>query len=237
MLTSSQSIYLAASAEFNKLLAEDEQLKKLEAERFNPAEELQLIMEFLPGTRYIGTVPIHPLTPAIWSLLWVFGNNYATGDESPTGAETNEFLYLLSNGLKNLSHSQTELTNLSSGFCQRHGLDPILAKFKLLSLIRNAFKPLEMLPAASCKSDSKPMYDLDWLSGIVSVAARMSNERASYVIYEMSLSSCISYYIHERRKWDTKNLIRRRLPMEIGKEIYEYTQLLGERFCREKGVR
>ena len=238
MLTPSQSIYLASSAEFSRILAEDPHLKDLEAETVRPEEELPSILEFLPGWfRDIGSLRIGPLTPGIWAILWSIENRYVTGRGSPETQDTDEFLYLLSHRRESWDNSPVKLVSRAIGFCDRNGLNPLEMKAELFLMIRRTFKVLEMLPAPATETDIRPVYDQLWLADIVSIAARNANERASYVLNRMPLSSCLAYYILELRRKDRKNLIQRRLPIDIGREIYEYTQRLGEEFCRKKGIR
>ena len=92
-----------------------------------------------------------------------------------------------------------------------------------------------MLPETSSGGGGMNVYDIDWMTRICSIVAQETHERASYVMFEMSLCACCSYFIQALKKNDTKNTIRKRSDTELCREIYEYTMKLAEAFLRRKG--
>ena len=44
-----------------------------------------------------------PITPAIWSLLYVLGNRYALNERPVTREDTAVFIYLLSHGMDTIT--------------------------------------------------------------------------------------------------------------------------------------
>ena len=70
MLTAEQRIYLANSAEFQQLLASDKYMEALSRIRTNPGCRLAGVQDFLGCSNRFCRYSLHPLTPAVWSLLW-----------------------------------------------------------------------------------------------------------------------------------------------------------------------
>ena len=65
MITKEQLKFLAASAEFQKLLEEDEHIRELEASKYNRREEFLALRSVLLLPSCIGPLRIRPVTPAI----------------------------------------------------------------------------------------------------------------------------------------------------------------------------
>ena len=110
MITKEQLKFLAASAEFQKLLEEDEHIRELEASKYNRREEFLALRSVLLLPSCIGPLRIRPVTPAIWSYLWALGNNYTGDIRKADDMDTDIFLYLLSHDLHDLYDTPAELT-------------------------------------------------------------------------------------------------------------------------------
>ena len=235
MITKEQLKFLAASAEFQKLLEEDEHIRELEASKYNRREEFLALRSVLLLPSCIGHLRIRPVTPAIWSYLWALGNNYTGDIRKADDMDTDIFLYLLSHDLHDLYDTPAELTGAAIGYCGKNGIDYDIAGNLLCKMIGQAFYALRMLPETSSGGGGMNVYDIDWMTRICSIVAQETHERASYVMFEMSLCACCSYFIQALKKNDTKNTIRKRSDTELCREIYEYTMKLAEAFLRRKG--
>ena len=234
MITTEQLKFLAASAEFQKLLEEDEHIRELEASKYNRREEYLSLVDVLLLPSGIGPLRISPVTPAVWSYLWVIGNGYTGDIRKADDIDTDIFLYLLSHDLRELCYTPAELTGAAIGYCGKNGIDYETAGNRICEMIAQAFRPLRMLPETSSNGGGTNVFDADWLTRLCSIVAQETHEKASSVMFEMSLCACC-YFIQALRKKDTKNMIRKRSDAELCREIYEYTMRLAEAFLRRKG--
>lgn len=232
MLTDHQKIFLAQSTEFQQLLASDPELCELEAQQYDPAAEFYAMLEMLRGTFTIGSSIIQPLTPAIWAFLWGIGNHYAGDMKKITEADTDVFLFLLANGVKNLNCTPAELPALASGFCPASGLDYPDAVKELIRVINAAFRPFEMMPKTNANASTPARYDAFWLAQLCSIVAQETGETANAVMFGMPLSACHYFFVNYIRRNDPKSNVRRRTPGEIQKEIFERVNVLAEDFCK-----
>lgn len=231
MLTNDQKIFLAKSSEFQALLAADPELCELESQQYDPAAEFYALMEMLRGTFIIGKVTIQPLTPAVLAFLWGIGNHYTTDIKKITESDTDIFLYVLSNGVRNLDCLPSELPAIASGFCPAIELDYLDAVKELTQVINAAFRPFEMMPKTAGKNNPPPQYDAYWLAQLCSVVAQETGETAANVMFNMPLSACHYFFVNFIRKNDPKLNIRRRTPAEIQQEIFSRVNTLAEDFC------
>lgn len=231
MLTDNQKIFLAQSAEFQKLLADDPELCELEAQQYDPAAEFHALFEMLRGTFTIGRAVIQPLTPAIWAFLWGIGNHYAGDIKKITESDTDVFLFLLANGVKNPGCTPAELPAVASGFCPASELDYVDAAKELIRVINAAFRPFEMLPKTTGQGNSAPArYDAFWLAQLCSVVAQETGETANAVMFGMPLSACHYYFVNYIRNNDPKTHVHRLTPGEIQKHIFDRVNVLAEEF-------
>lgn len=237
MLTTEQRIFLSRSQEFQELLNSDPHLDELNRSKYDHAADFYSLMELLRGSFLIENIPVKPLTPAIWSFLWGIGNHYTTSIREITESDTDIFLYLLINGVKDLGCDIEELPAIASGFCPSMGLDYQTAVRELIKAVNQAFRPFDMLPKTEGSSSDPACYDVDWLVRLCSVVAQESHEKAADIMFNMPLSTCFYYYVNALRKNDTKGLIRKRTSGEISREIVQYVDLLGEKFIRGQACR
>ena len=230
-LTDKQLLFLANSAEFQKLLAEDPVLKELEASKFDPDADLHSLWEMFRGLFFIGQTPIQPLTPALWAFLWGIGNAYAHDFEKITDSDTDVFFFLLAHGLRKLDFTPSELPGKAAGFCASQGFSYEAAVRELVQVINEAFRPYEMCPKVKGAGDEAPHYDALWLAGLCSIVAQETNEPASEIMFSMPLSAANYYFVNRARREDPKSGIRRRTPGEVNKAIWERVMALAEQFC------
>lgn len=234
-MTDKEMLFLASSREFKSILSRDPRLRELEREKYNPSNEYHLILELLHGIHWIKKIPVMPITPAVWGLLWVMRNGYVTDGEIITELDSDVFFYLLAKGIKRTGADPVEITRNAAGFSRKNGLTPKEIHSELTALVRLAFAPLRMLPATP--GTGELAFDSDWLASIVSVVARTANERSVYVLYEMPLSVCCMYYVQARKRYDYNGSIRKRNSGEVDKEIFEHTMRLGEEFLKSAASR
>ncbi len=235
MFTEKQLQILAASDEFQKLLEEDEHLRELEASKYDRQEEFAGLMDVLFFPTVIGPLTVRPVTPAVWSYLWGMGNSYTADVRKANDMDTDIFLYLVSHDLRELKCTPAEVAAASIGYCGKNGISREAAETLLCGMIAQAFRPLRMLPETRFKGDGPNVFDEDWLTRLCAIVTRETQERASYVMFEMSLHACCCYFIQALRKTDVNNTIRRRSGAELCRMIYEYTMKLAEGFLRKKG--
>lgn len=225
---------LPANAEFQSILNNDKVLYELESRRHDQKIEFFSLMDVLRSTFEIGPIKVQPVTPAIWAFLWATGNQYTRKMKEISDIDTDIFLYVLSKGISSLNCGPAELVSIASGFCPANRIEYHEAKSELLYMVTLALRPLEMIPVSYVSSE-EPEYDADWLTKICSIVAMQTGEKASEIMFNMSLGTCYYYYIQYRRQNDKDgHFIRKSTPDEIAKAIYERTIELGEEFLKEK---
>lgn len=236
MFTVNQLRTLAASAEFQRLLAEDPHLRELEDSQYDRRDEYLGLRNALRFSFSLGPLELHPPTPALWAYLWATGNAYASDFEHADDLDTDIAVFLLSRKWEELQRPPAEIAAAAIGFCGKNGIDYGEAGNLICELISQAFRPLRMLPEhAAEKGSAPPAFDIDWLTRLCSTVARESNESASRVMFEMSLAACCFYFIQAMRRKNPGADIRRRSNAELRREIYEYTMHLAEEYLRAGG--
>lgn len=234
MLSAEQMKILATSEEFQKFLAQDPVLEALEAKKYDSRAEYGALADvFSFHTAFYG-LEIPPLTPALWAYLWATRNNYAHDIAAVVPPDTDIFLFLLVNGLRNLEKTPAQVAAAAAGYCEKWKLDYGKAHEFLCSMIVRAFKPLEMLPAANGSPDGPNVFDADWLTRICSIVSRETGEKVSDVMFDMSLHACCCYFIQAMRRHDTKHLIRRKTDGEICGEIYRRVMELAAEYLESR---
>lgn len=233
MLTAEQRIYLANSAEFQQLLASDKYMETLSRTRTNPGRRLAGVLDLLGCSNRFRQYSLHPLTPAVWSLLWTMGNHYALDFKAITALDTDVFLWLLRHEPGGMLPEPEEIPVLASGIVPRLGLEYPETAGALLNMVCTAFEPLHMLPD-SFASSAPPEYGADWLAQISSIAAGETNLTVRDIMLTMPLSACCHFYLTYLRKQGVRG-IAVRTDGRIAEEMMNYADRLGERFLREHG--
>lgn len=216
-------IFLANDPGFSDYISADPELDALDAEKFNPALELRMISE-LSGCIYkIGSAILEPISPLHLSYLWVLDNPYITDSHPKKEIDADIFLFLLS--IKNFSGAPIDLINQAAGFCRDHNITFDQADREIREMLAVSYNPLSFHPRTS-DTGKAPVYDADWLTRIVSIAARQTNEKASDLM-TAPLSSILWWYTQAAKENDTTNSIRRRTPEEIVQAEMERTYELA----------
>lgn len=208
---------------FAEIISNDPILQELEKEKFNHTDQFFQLMMMLSKVFTINGVTVSCITPAIWSWLYCTKNAYAIR-ETPSQIDTDIFLYILHNGIKNLDD---DYISAAAGFCEKNSIDYIEAQADLVNMIYLSFRPLEMLSGGGSQ---QPRFNADWLTQIVSVVAPLTGKKSDEIIFDMSLTQCFYYAVQMARKSDVEGRIKRRNSDEINAAIYQRTFELGTEY-------
>ena len=222
-LSKQQLRILADSDEFQKLIAADPVLDRLEALQYDEPAEILNLQESLGLPVWFGNLAVHPLTPAKWAFLWSKNSPY-TRVRNIFKKDAVYFLALL---------AADDLNNIPA-------LEDILKKAELpvttlheqiTAYLRRCFSPLQLLPASGNK-DQPIRFDPDWLIRVSAIAAQESHTPIQEVMHRMPLNQVCWLYIDYRRKFDRHNAIRRRHSAEIAKQMMDRAMELGIEFFK-----
>lgn len=233
-LTPDELRTLAASESFQKLVASDPELDRLESLQYQTADEISALHEtlFRPCGR-IGNLSVMPLTPACWSLLWSFSSPYVCGGTVRL-PDIELFLFLLSLDLRPGGPSPAGLPRRASGVCRRAGLSQDEIHKQLLDRVRIAFLPLKLLPRRAPESSRDPArFDAEWLNRICSAASVRTGTPIREVMFFMSLNQVCWQYVNMLRERLGPQEVRRRPDSELAREILARVYELGGKFLAE----
>ncbi len=223
-----------ADAEFNRILADDQELRRLESLKYDKSAETRLLLEVMgTGSFHIGKLPIRPLTAAKWAFLWMLENRYATGGAIRT-IDLDIALYIFSlfdlRDLREDGCALWEIPGKAAGYSKAPGLDEAETHREVAAWCNAAFRPLELMPPAGV-SDEPPRYDAQWLTRICGIAARETGESWEKVMYEMSLSTlCCAYVNFAQRESAEPHQFRRRPDAELEAQISARIDQLAREF-------
>lgn len=223
-----------AGAEFNRILADDQELKQLESLKYDKSAETRLLLEVMGlGGFHIGKLPVRPLTAAKWAFLWMLDNRYATGGAIRT-IDLDVALYIFSlfdlRDLREAGGALWEIPGKAAGYSDATGLTFQEMHREVAAWRDAAFRPLELMPPAGV-SDEPPRYDAQWLTRICSIAARETGESLEKVMYEMSLSTiCCVYVNYAQRESAEPHQFRRRPDAELEAQMSARIDLLAREF-------
>lgn len=233
-LTPDELRTLAASEPFQKLVAADPELDRLESLQYRMADEVSALHEtlFRPCGR-IGALSVMPLTPARWSLLWSFSSPYVCGGTVRL-PDIELFLFVLTLELRPGGPFPSGLPHRASGVCRRAGLPPDEIHRQLLDRIRIAFLPLKLLPPpAPDASRGSVRFDAEWLNRICSAASARTNTPIQEVMFFMSLNQVCWQYVNMLRDRLGPLEVRRRPDSELAREILARVYELGGKFLAQ----
>lgn len=219
-----------ADDKFQKIIQSDEVIAELQKEKYNPRLEFNQLMAILSKIFKIGDVVVQAITPAVWSFLYCIENAYTKKNKQITKVDTDVFMYILSNGMSNLPQ---DLILESYNFCQKKGLNYKQVEYELKDMIYLMFRPLEMFNTYAVQSAAQVRFNADWLTKLVAVICPLTNKKSEQVMFNMSLTECFYYMIQNARKYDDKNMIKRKNSDEIEAEIYRRTLQLGKKYYED----
>ena len=238
MLTAEEKIALASSAEFQKILAEDAELRELDESQIDYNVEKLLLWETLGGTLDAYGIEVSPITPAIWSFLWLSRSPLCTG-AVPSTKDVAEAVFILTHSLEIINFDT--LDNDARLFADKIGLNEENAKNvwkELVEIVEHTFSPLKMLPqAGNTSSNSEPVFDTDWFLSVCSIAANEANMPIREVAVHFPLSAVFGLMVIRARKANPGVSIGRHTPEYVGKRILERTNELAEDFLNNGGSR
>ena len=150
--TAEQKLFLAGSAEFQKLIANDADLAELDASRIDYDLEGLLLWDVLGGITEICGLKVSPITPAIWSTLWLLRNPLAVGGK-PTFTDICIAVYMLTHSYA--ESAEDDLAERAGKYAQEKCLTPDIAPDvwnELVEMVKRTESPLKMLPQSQTYS-------------------------------------------------------------------------------------
>lgn len=230
--TAEQLQFLAASRDFDVALQNDPVLNEIEASRIDYARERLLLFEAVRGTLTIcGDIVIRPITPFIWCYLWTLNNPFVCG-ETCTAQDCAVFVYLLTHAPSDLSYDTIEkdAREYADSIRLLDRLDEFYAE--LVELVKTTLSPLDMLQKTQ-GSHEKPVFDVDWLLSVCSIAAQEANISAVRVALELPLSAVFGYMVIRARKAHPGEVYSHHMPEWCSKNYIERVQQLKEQFIKD----
>lgn len=224
---------LMNSDEFSRVLDNDPVLNELEAELEHANDELLQFVQLTGNCIYIDGVRLRPLTPALWTMLYLMKCNFMTGVHEVGHDDIDLMLYALSHNILTAGGDFADIRKKAAEFGKRHIRDYDETGTDLAEVILNAFYPLTLLKAQGASGSKFEKYDCDWLVTLAAIAAKYSGRTIEYCMKEMPLALCWSLYVQHRREV-TGEAYSRRTSVEIGKAQFERTFELGKIFYCEK---
>lgn len=231
MLTPEQNIFLASSEAFQALLNDDPVLTELEASSIDLEKEKLILFEALGGTERICGMDVQPFTPAVFSVLWTLKSPLCSNGREASALDAAIALWLLTHPLNQLDYSTIEQD--AAEYAKSITADWNDVWMELVSMVSTAFSPLKMLPEAPADSSEPPVFDVDWLLSVCSVAARESGETLQHVAVNFPLSMVHGLMVICARKANPGACYRKHTPEFVGKRMMERVAELSEQFLKE----
>ena len=187
-----------AGKEFNEILRTDPVLLELEHRKYDKGAETRILLSALGLGRWnIGSLPVMPLTAARWAFLWILDNGFVTGRPEIRQEDADSFLFVLSApDLRKLALPLHAVPGAASGFGAATGFSAEEVRAEIRAVIRDAFRPLELIPAGNAPEDEEVHYDVMWLTRICGIAARESGMRMDEVCHGMPLAEVCALFVN-----------------------------------------
>lgn len=217
--------------EFQEILKNDKKINDLEKLKNDKNTEYLELMAVISKKYYICGVPVIPITPAMWCYLFSINNCFVTNQKSKNiKNDIDIFLFLLANGLNGIDQNLFEKAN---GFCQENRIDYLEAIEEIKQMIALAFRANQMFESNSDSQETR--FNLDWLTGIVSIVSEQTNKDSDYIMFNMSLTECMYYVVqYARKNSDKPEKFKRKNSTEINGLIYERMIELGQKYYQQK---
>lgn len=189
-----------ASREFSAVLAADPVIRELRASLVDRKDAIPAAFDALlltGGDDRIGNLPVLPLTAAKWAFLWILDNGFIQDRDPVTPEDVDTFLFVLSNpDLRKLALPLHAVPGAASGFAEVTGLSEEEVLREIRSVIRDAFRPLELVPWGGVPEEEPPKYDALWLTRICGIAAEGSGMKADEVCHDMPLAAVCCHFVN-----------------------------------------
>lgn len=231
--TAEQKLFLASSAEFQALIASDSVLAELDASRIDYALEGLLLWDAIGGLTEICGMKVSPITPAIWSNMWLLRNPLATG-KAPEFADVCEAVYMLTHSVADTAAE--DFAERAKKYAEEVSLTPEIAPdvwHELCDMVETAFSPLKMLPQT--QGNGEPVFDADWLLSVCSVVSNEAGITLRDAALNFPLSSAFGLMVIRARKANPSATYGKHTPEWIEKRVMERVHELGEMFLEERG--
>lgn len=229
--TAEQRLFLASSAEFQRIVAEDPALAELDASRIDYAREGLLLWDALGGFTEICGMDVSPITPAIWSNLWLMRHPLATG-EKPQFKDVAVAVYMLTHSY--VESAALDFEKKALKYAEEVSLTAEIAPDvwrELVGMVDLAFSPLKMLPHTA--SSGEPIFDADWLLSICSVVATEAGIPIREAALSFPLSSAFGLMVIRARKANPSATYGKHTPEWIEKAVLKRAEELGDAFLAE----
>ena len=229
--TPEQKLFLASSAEFQKLLAEDADIAELDASRIDYDLEGLLLWDVLGGFTEICGMKVSPITPAIWSNLWLLKHPLATG-EKPEFSDVCVAVYMLTHSF--VESASSDLKERAAKYAGEISLTPDIAPDvwnELCGMVETAFSPLKMLPQTQASGES--VFDADWLLSVCSVVSNEAGITLRDAALNFPLSGAFGLMVIRARKANPNATYGKHTPEWIEKAVMARVNDLSEAFLAE----
>lgn len=236
MMFSPDDYRILAGEDFNALLAQDAELKRLEGLKYDKTLEARFLMEVLGvGDFRIGKLPVRPLTAAKWAFLWLLESPFVIGGKIDA-ADVDIILYVLSVwDIREIAVAPHEIPAAASDYRLAPGIPMEEVRSEVRQIVNAAFLPLEMLPPSAGSSSEPERFDGIWATHVAGLAARESGMSFNYCLHRMSLSAVCGFFVNwRRREGSDADQIRRRPNEEIQALISARVDALATDFLNKK---
>lgn len=230
--TAEQKLFLARSPEFQALVASDPDLAELDASRIDYDLEGLLLWDALGGYTEICGMKVSPITPAIWSNLWLLRHPLATGGQ-PRFSDVCVAVYMLTHSFAEAAAA--DLAARAAKYAETIYLTPEIAPDvwgELVGMVERAEFPLKMLPQSQV-SAGENVYDADWLLSICSVVASEAGITLRDAALNFPLSAAYGLMVIRARKANPNATYRKHTPEWIEKAVMRRIHDLSESFLAE----
>lgn len=227
-LTAEQKLYLASSADFQHIVENDDVLKELDASRIDYENERFILFEALGGVVKLFGGELSPITPAIWSFLWLLRSPLCTG-KVPDLADIAIVLYVLRHPLDDINLDTLREDALAYG--EKNDLrEETSVEFwrEFVKIVDRTFSPLSMLPHA--KSTNEPIFDVDWLLSVCSVVSEEAGITLQEAALHFPLSSAFGLMVIRARRANPGNAYGKHTPEWISRATLIRMRELQEEF-------
>jgi hypothetical protein len=229
--TPEQHLFLANSAEFQKLIADDPVLKELDDSKIDFDLEGLLLWDALGGFTEICGMKVSPLTPAIYSNLWLMRHPLATGGK-PRYHDVCTAVFMLTHSFA--ESAGDDFGKRAEKYAAEISLTPEIAPDvwrELVGMVERAEFPLKMLPQTH--SGGEPVYDADWLLSVCSVAAAEAGITLRDAALNLPLSVVYGLMVVRARKANPSASYRKHTPEWISKATLARVNELGDAYLEK----
>lgn len=217
---------LAASPEFDARIRQDPVIQDLIAQKRKKTQEQLLLVEALGGAISVAGIPVLPLSPAKWAVLYMTGNAFANFDAKETKVEhIDQFMWLLTHDLAELDTFE-QLSELAENYCENNQIDLCEAIDDILQIIDVCFYPLQMLHKNG--TGETPEFGAEWIARICCEAHAASGIPVTELMHKTALSTVCFFFVENQRRLDTKLVIRKPSDREIDAAIMARIRALME---------